>query len=62
MLDNDKRLKRDGSDRRRVLTGAALEAAKRQARAELQRILDEEVRRERGEHTLSQSATASRSY
>jgi hypothetical protein len=62
MLDNNKSLKRDGSDRRKMLTGAALEAAKRQARAELQRILDEEVRRERGEQTLSQTAAASRSY
>lgn len=62
MAENEKRAKR-GAGEKRILTGAALEAAKRQARAELQRILDEEVKLEsRRQHPLAQTATATRSY
>lgn len=61
MAENEQTLKREAGDQGETASENAVEAAKRAAKTELQRILAEELKNDGGRHSRSQPAAASRS-
>jgi hypothetical protein len=56
-MANDEQKSIRGNEKVQFTSKAQLEEAKRVARAELQRIIDEEIKHDSGHHVLTRSAT-----
>ena len=57
MANDEQKSIRGMNDKIKFTSKAQLEEAKRVARAELQRIIDEEIKRDPGHHMLTRTAT-----